>query len=88
MRTTLTLEPDNAARIEQLRKERDANFKDVVNEAIRLGLDQMAAPAKARVRFETIPLDCGAPLFHGPEGLKQMIVELDEEDDRRRLGLP
>ena len=28
MRTTLTLDPDNAARIEQLRKEGDANFKD------------------------------------------------------------
>ena len=88
MRTTLTLDQDNAVRIEQLRKERDANFKDVVNEAIRLGLDQMASPAKTRERFVTIPLDCGEPLFHGPEGLKQIIAELDEEDDRRRLGRP
>ncbi|HEV2651103.1 MAG TPA: hypothetical protein VGU69_07595 [Rhizomicrobium sp.] len=75
-------------RIEQLRKERDANFKDVVNEAIRLGLDQMATPARQRERFATIPLDCGKPLFHGPDDLKQIIAELDEEDDRRRLGRP
>ena len=88
MRTTLTLDPDNAARLEQLRKARDANFKDVVNEAIRLGLNQMATPTQPRVPFKTVPIECGTPLFQSPEGLKQIIAELDHENDHRKLRLP
>jgi hypothetical protein len=44
MRTTLTLEPDVAARIERLRAERDASLKALVNEALRLGLRQIEDP--------------------------------------------
>ena len=38
MRTTLTIEDDVAVRLERLRRERDTNLKDVVNDALRQGL--------------------------------------------------
>ena len=55
MRTTLTLEPDVAAGIEQLRKERGLTLKGAVNEAIRRGLLALearvdVAPEPYRIR--------------------------------------
>lgn len=41
MRTTLTLEPDVSARLERLRTQSDRTFKEVVNEALRRGLDEV-----------------------------------------------
>jgi hypothetical protein len=42
MRTTLTLDDDVAAMLQQLRKARGDNFKALVNEALRAGLKQLA----------------------------------------------
>jgi hypothetical protein len=47
MRTTIALDPDAAAEVERLRRERSAGVSAVVNELIRCGL---AAPPE-RVRF-------------------------------------
>jgi len=44
MRTTLTLDDDAAGLIEEARARRDATFKQVVNEALRLGLKALEAP--------------------------------------------
>ena len=41
MRTTLTLDDDVAARLEQLRRDRDESLKDIVNDALRRGLDDL-----------------------------------------------
>jgi len=86
MRTTLTIDGDNAVRLERLRKQRDAKLKDIVNDALRRGLDQLEAPAKKREPFRTKPVDLGKPLFRNPEELKELIAELDEEEDLRKLG--
>ena len=48
MRTTLSLDKDVAAQLERLRKKVDAPFKDIVNEALRLGLREMSAPPQRR----------------------------------------
>ncbi|HEY4941203.1 MAG TPA: ribbon-helix-helix protein, CopG family [Rhizomicrobium sp.] len=85
MRTTLTLDPDNAARLERMRKDRDASLKEVVNDAIRRGLDALDAPAKARNRTLPEPIDLGPFLY---PSVKEALAALDEEDDRRKLGLP
>jgi len=42
MRTTLTLDDDVAAALERLRRTRNASLKDLVNEALRRGLDNIA----------------------------------------------
>lgn len=41
MRTTLTLDDDVAVQVGRLRRERDASLKDVVNESLRRGLEEM-----------------------------------------------
>jgi len=53
MRTTLTLDDDVAAALERLRKNRDKSLKDLVNEALRRGLDSMRARPRRRGRFST-----------------------------------
>ena len=85
MRTTLTLDDDNAIRLERLRKQRDASLKEVVNEVIRRGLDA-SDPPKNREPFQTSVLDLGKPHFSSPEELKVLIKQIDEEDDLRKLG--
>jgi hypothetical protein len=63
MRTTLTLEEDVAVQLERLRRARDANLKDLVNEALRRGLRDMSAPPKKRQAFRTRAFHMGRPLI-------------------------
>ena len=53
MRTTLTLDDDVAAALERLRRARNSSLKDVVNDALRRGLNDLATPPKPRGRFRT-----------------------------------
>jgi hypothetical protein len=64
MRTTLTLDDDVAVQLESLRRSRDANLKDLVNEALRLGLREMTAKPKKRKPFRTRTFDMGPPLIN------------------------
>ena len=51
MRTTLTLDPDVAARLIQLQRKRGISFKDVVNQTLRDGLEQQTARPNDAPRF-------------------------------------
>jgi hypothetical protein len=64
MRTTLTLDSDVAVQLQRLRRARDANLKDLVNEALRLGLREMTAKPKKRKPLRTRTLDMGPPLIN------------------------
>lgn len=46
MRTTLTLDDDVAIKIEEARERRNATLKEVVNEALRLGLRALERPER------------------------------------------
>ncbi len=46
MRTTVTLDPDLAARLKALARERDISFKSAINSAIRAGLGAEGAPRR------------------------------------------
>ena len=46
MRTTLSLDDDVAARIDQLRRELNTPLKELVNEALRRGLAAMHEPCE------------------------------------------
>jgi hypothetical protein len=59
MRTTLTLDDDGAAALDQLRKTRKAGLKALVNELLRAGLNQARARPAERVRFRTRSVDLG-----------------------------
>jgi hypothetical protein len=50
MRTTLTLDPDVAARLEEVREARGETFKALVNQALRLGLREIEGPSGPRER--------------------------------------
>jgi len=63
MRTTLTIDDDVAAQLDRLRKKDDASFKDLINEALRRGLQQMDARPKKTKPFRTRTYDCGKPLI-------------------------
>lgn len=84
MRTTLTIDDDNAVRLERLRKQRDANLKEVVNDALRRGLDQLEAPPKKREPFRTRAVDLGPLLY---PSVKEALQAMDDEYDRKKLGL-
>jgi hypothetical protein len=58
MRTTLSLDDDVAARIEQLRHALDKPLKELVNEALRRGLAGMDEP-RAPARYCSRPVDLG-----------------------------
>jgi hypothetical protein len=64
MRITLTLDNDVAVQLEKLRRARDASLKDLVNQALRLGLREMAAKPKKRKPFRTRTFDIGPPLIN------------------------
>ena len=67
MRTTLTLDDDVAAKLEQLRHKQDTSLKAVVNEALRLGLREIEARPKGRKPFRT----------HVVKGSKQLLPSID-----------
>lgn len=76
MRTTLTLDDDVAAGIERLRAESDASLKDVVNQALRLGLRALAEPE-----------DSGPPYATPSDSLGGCLVAtLDDVADALALG--
>ena len=52
MRTTLTLDSDVAKALQRVMDKRGASLKQVVNEALRRGLDSLERPAR-RQRFRT-----------------------------------
>lgn len=83
MRTTLTLDPDVAVQIERLRKSRDMALKDIVNEALRRGLSEMTAKPKKKEPFRTSVHDGQLMIVD----VKEALAMLDEEEDRRKLGL-
>jgi hypothetical protein len=85
MRTTLTLDKDNAVRLERLRKQRDAAMKEVVNDVIRRGLDAAEVPQKKRAPYKLPTVDAGEPLFGSPEELKELRARIQEEDDFEKL---
>jgi hypothetical protein len=59
MRTTLTIDDDVAAMLDQVTKLREASFKDLVNEALRRGLRDMTTRPKPRKPFRTRSVDLG-----------------------------
>ena len=58
MRTTLTLDPDVATKAKQGAAKLQRPFKEIVNMALRIGLDAVLAPAPAR-RYRTKPRPLG-----------------------------
>jgi len=78
MRTTLTLDDDVAVQLERLRRARNANLKDVVNDALRRGLRDMSAPSKGRQPFRTHASPMGKPLVN-LDNVAETLAQLEGE---------
>ena len=80
MRTTLTIDDDVAAVLVRLRKARRAKLRDLINEALRRGLEehQVCGP-KERRPFRTRSLDLGRLKVPSIDNLSELlsIVEGD-----------
>ncbi len=84
MRTTLTLDPDVAKRLESEMKRSGEGMKAVVNRALRLGLgmtDKPATPAAFTVEPHQFGFRPGTDL----DRLNQLVDELEAEEVARKL---
>ena len=79
MRTTLTIDDDVAATLEQLRRSRDASLKDLVNEALRRGLRDMGTRPKRREPFRTRSVDAGALLIPNIDNVAEVLAVVEGE---------
>ena len=70
MRITITLEKDVAARLNRLRKTR--RFKDLVNDALRAGLDKMEN------RYSINPVR-GYPVRTDLDSVAEVIADMEPE---------
>jgi hypothetical protein len=77
-RTTVTFDPDVAAEIERLRRERRSGLKEVLNDLIRRGLRDEKEPAKKKP-FRTKTFSMG-PALIDIDNVAEALAILDGDD--------
>jgi predicted DNA-binding protein len=77
MRITLRLTDDLAARVERLQREANATSAQIVNEALRLGLEGMIRPAIAATAFRTHSVDLGKCYFPNLDKTWEVLAEAE-----------
>ena len=82
MRTTLNLDPDVAALLERVRRQRKAKLRTIVNEALRKGLTFMTSPARRRQQQKTVGVDLGRCLVGNLDDVAEALT-LSEGDSFR-----
>lgn len=82
MRTTLTLDNDVAARLEQVARRRKLSRKTVVNEALRAGLATIEAPAETGKPFQTAGFDLGPSLVGSLDNVEEVLARAEGERHR------
>lgn len=85
MRTTVTLDPDIAAKLRSLARERGISFKEALNSALRRGLTTDLAGASRSYRLESrrLGLRPGVDLEHA----LRLAGELEDAETIRKLEL-
>ena len=82
MRTTLTLEPDVASLLEEIRKRRGTTFKQVVNDALRMGLRQMEQGAAGKRSYRTRAVSLGRPRLPDVDDVAEVLALTEGETFR------
>lgn len=89
-RTTLTLDPDVAQRVQQFMERESLTFKDALNKVLRLGLDGLEQ-TPPRKPFKVKPFVISGPAGLQPgmswERLSQEAEHLEDLETARKLGL-
>jgi len=81
MRTTLTLDEDVAQRAKAAVVKLHRPFKQVVNQALRAGLDRMEKPAVGKP-YRTKPRPMGLRKGHSLDNIQELLAHLEGEDAR------
>ena len=80
MRTTLTIDDDVATLLERIRRTKNQSFKELVNEALRQGLKEMATPPKPRKPYKTRAVSLGRCLVGSLDDISEMLAFAEGED--------
>ena len=85
MRTTLTLDPDVAAKLRALARERGMSFKDITNSVLRRGLaaDTPSSRRPYRLASKAMGLRRGIDLDHA----LRLAGDLEDAETIRKLEL-
>jgi hypothetical protein len=79
MRTTLTLDPDISAKARQGAARLGRPFKQVVNSALRIGLEQLLKPAPAKpYKTKARPLGLNAGFSY--DNVAELLARAEGED--------
>ena len=84
MRTTLTLDDDVAMALERMRRKTGARLKELVNDALRRGLDE-SGKKKPRRPFRTPVLPAGRCLLPSLDNTTEVLRIAEGEDFRSSL---
>ncbi len=79
MRTTLTLDPDVAAKAKKSAAKLRKPFKDVINTALRIGLDEVLKPPAAR-RYRTKARPLGLRRGFSYDDVAELLARAEGED--------
>ncbi|MFL5928823.1 MAG: ribbon-helix-helix protein, CopG family [Gaiellaceae bacterium] len=85
MRTTVTLDPDVAARLRELARERDDSFTEMLNSTLRRGLDGGSACSAKPYRLHSRRL--GVRPNIDVEHALRVAPELEDAETIRKLEL-
>lgn len=85
MRTTLTIDPDVARRLELEMKRSHEGMKAVVNQALRIGLGMADKPIRP-TPFHVKPHSLGFRAGVDQDRLNQLADELEVEEVAKKLG--
>jgi hypothetical protein len=84
MRTTVSLDPDVAAKLRRLARERDITFKEALNSVLRAGLGTGATGSKPyRVKARRMGLRPGVDL----DRALRLAAALEDEETVRKLEM-
>jgi ribbon-helix-helix CopG family protein len=73
MRTTLTIDDDIAAVLTRLRKSRGIGLRDLINEALRRGLQDMKQKPKDRRQFRTQSVNLGRAKIESLDNIADVL---------------
>ena len=79
MRTTLTLDPDVAAKAKKGAARLRKPFKEIINAALRVGLDEILAPPAAKP-YRTKPRPLGLRQGFSYDNISELIAATEGED--------
>ena len=82
MRTTLTIDDDVAVKLEQERRKRRVSFKEIVNEALRTGLEMLGQPKRRPTQFRTKGFPLGPSLVGSLDNVEEVLSRAEGEDHR------